>query len=431
VAWSEGTHPQTIYSTTTDFINFERDSRGYADWGTGDDGIVSAYREGDTLYLFSGKDVHEMDLSGVISQQPAGPILSGGQPDPAFNDNAMQVWLRADSGIDNPGGAVSVWQDRSNHGNDATQSVSTDRPTHATDSFGGRDVVNFDGNADHLDFGTGFDSVFDGSFTMFVLLAPDDGDPNRDNTIFGLVSEDGNDRMVLGLDGNDDSLNHLYKTDGDSANNLIDPLPWPDGEQSKFTLISYVNNAGGMHYAYVDGNPVPAAIVDGSGVINANFASGVSTAFLGSANDGSGGHFPGSDRTWDGGIAEFILYDGALSTADREAVEDYLLTADREAVEDYLLLYPNIPEPLPGDVNNDGWVSGADLSTIISYWGQSGLGRQFGDLNGNGVVDGPDYTEVLSYWGTGTPPPPEATPEPATLGLLVLAGLTVLRRRRK
>ncbi len=86
---------------------------------------------------------------------------------------------------------------------------------------------------------------------------------------------------------------------------------------------------------------------------------------------------------------------------------------------------------LPGDVNGDGWVAGDDLSTVITYWGQSGLGHQYGDLDGNGVVDGPDYTEVLTYWGTGTPPePPSGIPEPGTMGMLLLAaGLLLLRRR--
>ena len=60
-------------------------------------------------------------------------------------------------------------------------------------------------------------------------------------------------------------------------------------------------------------------------------------------------------------------------------------------------------------------------------WGQS-LGREFGDLNGNGIVDGPDYAEVLSYWATGSPPEPpsQATPEPATLGLVLIGGLALL-----
>ena len=50
----------------------------------------------------------------------------------------------------------------------------------------------------------------------------------------------------------------------------------------------------------------------------------------------------------------------------------------------------------PGDVDGDDWVGGADLSTVIDYWGQTGLGRKDGDVNGNGTVDGADYSEVLS-----------------------------------
>ena len=39
--------------------------------------------------------------------------------------------------------------------------------------------------------------------------------------------------------------------------------------------------------------------------------------------------------------------------------------------------------------------------------------------------------KVLTYWGDGTPPlPPEATPEPATLALVLVSSLALLRRRR-
>ena len=73
VAWSEHSHPRIIYSKTTDFKSFERDPRGYANWGVGDDGIVSARREGDRLYLFSDKYVHEMALPVAANQPPSTP----------------------------------------------------------------------------------------------------------------------------------------------------------------------------------------------------------------------------------------------------------------------------------------------------------------------------------------------------------------------
>ncbi len=87
--------------------------------------------------------------------------------------------------------------------------------------------------------------------------------------------------------------------------------------------------------------------------------------------------------------------------------------------------------PLPGDVNEDGFIEGEDLTTVITYWGQSSLGREFGDLDGSGTVDGPDYTEVLTYWGTGSPPEPSGIPEPGTLGLLLAGSLALMGRKAK
>ncbi len=84
---------------------------------------------------------------------------------------------------------------------------------------------------------------------------------------------------------------------------------------------------------------------------------------------------------------------------------------------------------LPGDVDGDSWVSGTDLSIILTHWGQSGLGREHGDLNGNGTVDGPDYSEVISNWGTGSPPEPSGIPEPTTLVVLSIGGLIFFGRR--
>ena len=87
---------------------------------------------------------------------------------------------------------------------------------------------------------------------------------------------------------------------------------------------------------------------------------------------------------------------------------------------------------LPGDVDGNGYVSGPDLTYIITNWGMTGATRAQGDLSGDGTVAGADYTEVITYWGTGTPPPePGSIPEPATIGLFLLTGTMLLARRRR
>jgi hypothetical protein len=55
---------------------------------------------------------------------------------------------------------------------------------------------------------------------------------------------------------------------------------------------------------------------------------------------------------------------------------------------------PVCPPPLPGDLNGDGVVDGADLGILLTGWGGSGAA----DLNGDGVVDGADLGILLTSW---------------------------------
>jgi len=59
---------------------------------------------------------------------------------------------------------------------------------------------------------------------------------------------------------------------------------------------------------------------------------------------------------------------------------------------------------IPGDLNGDGVVNGADLGVLLTNWGPCPPPRQGpapcpGDLNGDGVVDGADLGILLSNWG--------------------------------
>jgi len=87
--------------------------------------------------------------------------------------------------------------------------------------------------------------------------------------------------------------------------------------------------------------------------------------------------------------------------------------------------------PLVGDLDGDGFVGINDLNIILGAWNQSvPPGDPDADPSGDGFVGLDDLNAVLGNWNAGTPPPPgAAVPEPASLTLLTLAGLTILQRR--
>ena len=78
---------------------------------------------------------------------------------------------------------------------------------------------------------------------------------------------------------------------------------------------------------------------------------------------------------------------------------------------------------LLGDADGNGVVSADDFASVQSTFGNSGAPGIPGDADYNGVVSADDFASIQANFGNHLP-------EPATLGLMLLGGLTLLRRRR-
>lgn len=98
----------------------------------------------------------------------------------------------------------------------------------------------------------------------------------------------------------------------------------------------------------------------------------------------------------------------------------------------YVISYAGAP-PIAGDTNHDNIVNSQDIAAASSNWLKIGSNIS-GDVNGDGLVNIQDIALMSSNWLHASPSSGNAAavPEPATLGMALLAAaLTTAARRRK
>lgn len=82
----------------------------------------------------------------------------------------------------------------------------------------------------------------------------------------------------------------------------------------------------------------------------------------------------------------------------RQGVTEALSATLEEAIRDAIAVSPRIDCSCLGDLSGDGALNGADLTFVLSAWGETGACVPE-DLNGDGLVSGADLTLILGNWG--------------------------------
>lgn len=220
------------------------------------------------------------------------------------------LWLRGDQGITLASSVLSNWTDQSGSGNDASQSTSGFRPPVSTadSTFNGHDVVGpFDAVDDYLAV-NGVASSFSGvakPFTIFVVGSQ----PTAATREFFCV--------------NKASTFHQYiilrpRVSG-TGTFLVDRKTDAD--------VEIVVNGGApsttphVFEALYDGTTL-SAFIDGTSVGTPAASSGTCTFDIASIGCNRQSGTPAS--FFGGKIAEMVIYNSAVSTADRLRVRHYL-----------------------------------------------------------------------------------------------------------
>jgi hypothetical protein len=253
---------------------------------------------------------------------------------PAVGSGTPLLHLKADQAnlVLGAGNAVSQWNDLSGVGNNFFQTDANRQPTFVPATLGGRGVLRFDGAADWLDTA----GLLDGDalpFTFFAVthnttnpFALFDSAPGAANTFrfgaFGPPFASPNNAVEFW------NVSPGVAVSLHSTGSVFSLRGYDNATTNRVLEVREIS-ALGINSASGTGNTSP---VDFGGVGGPN---------IGTINNGGNGFYNGD-------LAELIIYDGRLSNADVEAVENYLRN------EYSIAALPPPPSAVPSGLGNYG-----------------------------------------------------------------------------
>lgn len=245
------------------------------------------------------------NLGLSATSAPVAITVTSAQPVPLPAASHLKLWLRADAGIvTNSSGGVIAWNDQSGSFHNASQDDATAAPQWlAGAAVNGNPALRFDGVNDSLSVPYAPDLAITGDLSTFFVAEIDDFATYRSvwsetgggyplPTDYYLVPDTGLPRLLRA------NLAGLGAADGNAG---------PPTNQ--FMIGGFVVSGPTVTH-YLNGQD------NGSGDITNRVADGGVPLMIGKRDD--------SATLMKGQIAEIVIYDSALSSADRDAVVTYL-----------------------------------------------------------------------------------------------------------
>ena len=244
------------------------------------------------------------NLSLASTSAPVAITVNSAQPIALPSASHLKLWLRADAGVvTNNAGAVIAWNDQSGGFHNATQSDDTAAPQWVAGAVNAKPALHFDGVNDFLSSPYAPDLAITGDLSTFFVAEIDDFTTYRSvwsqtdggyplPTDYYLLPDSGLPRAIRA---------------GYGGPGTVDGVTAPPTNQF---MIAGFEMAGATLTHYLNGQE------NGSGDITNKLADGGVALFVGKRDD--------SATIMKGHIAEVVIYDSALSGADRDALVTYL-----------------------------------------------------------------------------------------------------------
>ncbi len=234
---------------------------------------------------------------GIFGDGPGGVGSTDGT-------SSLKWWVKADAGTstttNNTG--IQTWTDQSGNSLDATQGTATNQPTYLTNQINGLPVLSFDSTDDLLSTGTLPADFATTDVSMYIVALTDAAEntspivANPDNT---------SSRFNIHIPWGD---NLIYFDHGDISSG--GRLTTNFGTLGQFQTYHFQTISGTEQRIYQDGSQLAT---------DANASSFDPTGKILDI-----GFYSSTGTYWGGDIAEVLVYNSALNTAERIIVDNYL-----------------------------------------------------------------------------------------------------------